>query len=774
MRRWGNVILCVGIGLTAAGCPKGNGDYSQARKAETLQDLDTALQYYQKAYNSDPKNAAYRIKLDQIRFEASQFHVKQGLKLKEKGDLQAAIGEFQRATTIDPTNEAAAQEMRKTLSMIAEQNRQTDAQASPEESESEYAAAPPELKPLSNTPINLKASDDAKVIFTTIGKLAGIGVIFDTDFAPRRIAVDFSNLTLEQALWLACIQSKAFWKPVTENTIFIIQDTAQKHRDYDETVVKTFYLSNITQPQDLTDIANGLRQVAEIKKIQQLNSQNAIIVRDTPDKIAIAKKLIDDIDKARPEVVVQIEVLSASTDRLRDLGVLPGQSASIAFNPPATTTSNNNNNGSGSGTTTNNALPLKGFHFSTADYSVTLPGATANFILTDTATKVIQNPEIRSVDGQPAKLRIGSRVPIATGSFQAGVGVGTSAVNPLVNTQFTYYDVGVNIDVTPHVHPNHEISMKLTVEVSQVIGQQAIGGIQQPVFGQNKIDQDIRLREGETSILGGLFQQIDSSTLNGIPGLSQIPFMQYLVSDKKKDHQESDVLIVLTPRIVRLPDWTKANLRSIYAGSEQNVQVKKESEIRTPTAPPAAQTQPAQPAQTPNNGAAAAVNPAAAPATGQTGAGPNAASPNPPAPADATTARVRFEPGALNLKPGQTAVLGVAVDNVTDLFAIPMMLQFDPNVISIEEVQHGAFLSGGNQEIAIVQRLDTEHGQAIISATRQPNTQGVNGSGTLLGLVIKGKAAGTAKISIVQVNARDSQQKVIPLVTGEATVQVQP
>jgi len=765
MRRWGNVVLCVGIGLVAAGCPKGGTDYNQARKAETLQDLDTALQYYQKAYNSDPKNAAYRIKLNQIRFEASQFHVKQGLKLKEKGDLQAAIAEFQRATTIDPTNEAAAQEMRKTLSVIAEQNRQTDAQASPEENESAYASAPPELKPLSNAPINLRASDDAKVIFNTIGKLAGIGVIFDTDFAPRRIAVDFNNVTLDQALWLACIQSKAFWKPVTENTIFIIQDTAQKHRDYDETVVKTFYLSNITQPQDLTDIANGLRQVAEIKKIQQLNSQNAIIVRDTPDKIAIAEKLINDIDKARPEVVIQVEVLSASTERLRDLGVNPGQSASLAFNPPTTTTNNN------STTTPNTSLPLKGFHFSTADYSVTLPGATANFILTDTATKIIQNPEIRSVDGQAARLRIGSRVPIATGSFQAGVGVGTTAVNPLVNTQFTYIDVGVNIEITPHVHPNHEVSMKVSIEVSQVTGQQAIGGISQPIIGQQKFEQEIRLREGEVSILGGLFQQIDSATLNGIPGLSQIPFLQYLTSDKKKDHQENDVLVVLNPRIVRLPDWSKANLRSIYAGSEQNVQVKKESEIRTPSAPAPA---PTQPAQTPNNGTGA-VNQLTAPSIPPAGAAPNGAQSNSAAAGtDATTSRVRFEPGALNLKPGQTAVLGVAVDNVTDLFAIPMMLQFDPNVISIEEVQHGAFLSGGNQEIAIVQRVDTEHGQAIISATRQPNTQGVNGSGTLLGLVIKGKAAGTAKISIVQVNARDSQQKVIPLVTGEATVQVQP
>ncbi len=763
MRRWGNVILCVGIGLAAAGCPKGGGEYNQARKAENLQDLDTALQYYQKAYNSDPRNAAYRIKLNQVRFEASSFHVKQGQKLREKGDLQGAIGEFQRAATIDPTNDAAAQEVSKTLQMIAEKNQQADAAAGPNATdEGAYAEAPPTLKPLSNAPINLKASDDAKVIFTTLGKLAGIGVIFDTDFAARRIQVDFNNITLEQALALACIQSKAFWKPVTENTIFVIQDTAQKHRDYDETVVKTFYLSNITQPQDLTDIANGLRQVAEIKKIQQLNSQNAIIVRDTPDKIAIAEKLINDIDKARPEVVVNIEVLSASTDRLRDLGVLPGQSASIAFNPPTTTSSSSTGTGTGTGSTTSNALPLKGFHFSTADYSVTLPGATANFILTDTATKVIQNPEIRSVDGQPAKLRIGSRVPIATGSFQAGVGVGTTAVNPLVNTQFTYYDVGVNIDVTPHVHPNHEVSMKISVEVSQVIGQQAIGGIQQPIFGQNKIDHDIRLREGETSILGGLFQQIDSSTLNGIPGLSQIPFMQYLVSDKKKDHQESDVLIVLTPHIVRLPDWTKANLRTISTGSEQNVQVRKESEVRTPSTPAPAPQNP-----TPNGAAAANPNLAQASAVPAPG--------NAQPAADAANApRVRFEPGAISAKVGQPVTIGIAVDNVADLFAIPMMLQFDPNVISVEEVQHGSFLSGGNQEIAVVQRVDAEHGQAIISATRQPNTPGVSGSGTLLGLVVKGKAPGTAKISIVQVNARDSQNKPIPLVTGEATIQVQP
>jgi general secretion pathway protein D len=393
-------------------------------------------------------------------------------------------------------------------------------------------------------------------------------------------------------------------------------------------------------------------------------------------------------------------------------------------------------------------------HLSTKDYSITLPGAAANAVLTDTYTRIIQNPEIRAIDGQPAKLRVGDRVPIATGSFQAGVGVGTSSINPLVNTQFTYQDVGVNVDITPRVHPNREVSMKVMIEVSSVTGTSTIGGIDQPIISQRKIEHEIRLKEGEVNILGGLIERSDTKTLNGWPGLSKIPFMRYFFSDDKNDHQENEVLIVLTPRIVRMPDWTKTNLRPLYSGSETNIQVKRESDVRTPaTTPPQNPKTPEQPgAPQPNN----------------------VPQPNSEASRGASGARMRFEPQTLSLKPGQTVVVGIVVENVTDLFSIPLLLQYNPAVISVEEVQHGGFLSGGTQEIAIVQRVDKEHGQAIISATRQPNTPGVNGTGTLLGLVIKGVAQGSSNLTIVQVNAKDSQQKAIPLVTAEATLQVQP
>ena len=331
-------------------------------------------------------------------------------------------------------------------------------------------------------------------------------------------------------------------------------------------------------------------------------------------------------------------------------------------------------------------------------------------------------------------------------------------MNPLVNTQFTYLDVGVNVNITPRVHPNHEVSLKVSIEVSQVNSFQTIGGIQQPVIGQRKIEHDIRLREGEVNILGGLFEHIDSKTVNGWPGFAQIPFVKYLTATNNNDVRENDVLIVLIPRIVRMPDWTRANLRPISTGVEQNITTRRESDIRTPASAPAQQA----PAQQP---------PAAQVPVQQTpGAGPGAVADT--SGANVQGARLRFDPQTVNLAPGQTATLGISIDNVADLYSIPMILQFDPTVISVQDIQHGGFLSSGNQEIAIVKGGDESKGQLMIAATRQPNTPGVSGSGTLLGIVVKALKPGATQLSIVQVNAKDSQQKPLPLLTGEATIQV--
>jgi len=780
MRRSCIVILCVGMGVFAVGCPKGQTEYSKGRKAETIEDYDAALEYYQKAVKSEPNNAEYKIRLNQTRFQAGEQHIKLGLKQRENGDLQGAAAQFQRAQMDDPSSAVAGQELKKTLAMIVEQQHAADNARLPAENDTEkYMSEPPQLKPLSNVAITYKASADAKVVFDTIGKLAGLTVIYDADFPARRITVDLNNLTLEQALEVVSLESKAFTKAITENIIMVIPDQAAKRKDYEEEVLKTFYLSNTVTPQDLTEILTGLRQLFDLKRVQQLNSQNAIIIRATPDVLKLVGKVLDDIDKAKPEVVVQVEVLEARSDRLRVLGIQPGQTASIAINPNATTTTPGTVTGGAGGTattstTTNNITLNTLAHLNGSDYVVTLPNFTANAVLTDTFTKIIQNPELRSVDGQQAKLKIGDRIPIATGSFQAGVGVGSvgtaGLVNPLVNTQFQYQDVGVNIDMTPRVHPNHDVSLKIKIEVSSVTGTSTIGGISQPIISQRVVEHDIRLGDGEAYILGGLIQRTDTKTLNGWPGLAKIPVIRYLFSSDSVEHQEDEVLIMLIPHIVRLPDWTKENLRGIYSGSDADIKVKLESEARTPT------PQVPKPASQVPGGVApgAAAGPGAVAPAGA----PNPAAMNAP---QGQPGKLRFEPQALSLKVGETKTIAVVVENVSDLFSIPMLLQYNPAIISIEDVQHavsegqhGGFLSGGTQEIAIVKSLNAEKGQGIISATRQPNTQGVSGSGTLLGIVIKGIAPGSSNLTITQQNAKDSQQRPIPLVTNEATVQVQP
>src|SRR5208282_3333364 len=474
------------------------------------------------------------------------------------------------------------------------------------------------------------------------------------------------------------------------------------------------------------------------------------------------EKVLRDIDRAKPEVVVQVSVLQAESDRARQLGITPGSSVVLSFTPNNGTGANNNNNNGSTSSSTLPSLTLQQLgHLSSADYSITLPGASAMAPLTDTTTKIIDNPEIRMVDGQPAKLKIGDRIPVATGSFQAGLGATSTAgvINPLVNTQFQYQDVGVNIDITPRVHLNREVSLKVVVEVSSVTGNVNIGGISQPIISQRKIEQDVRLKEGEVSVLGGLFERTQSKTITGWPGFDKIPFLRYFFTGESIDNEENEVLITLQPQIVRLPELTVDNLRSLSTGSDTNIQVRREPDAQVPATPAVAPS--------PTGAPPAAGVPAPAPAVRP--AAPASAVPE----AGERTTKLRFEPSTVTVKAGDTAMIGLVIDDAKDLYSLPVLISFNPSVVMVEEIRQGGFLSGGGQPVALVQRVDKERGQAIISAARPPNTGGVSGTGTILGIVVRGVAKGTSPLSIIQVSARDSQQKPIPMVSTEASIQVQ-
>src|SRR3984957_12150556 len=481
--------------------------YSKGQDAEARQNFEVAYGFYKQAYDLKPKDLRYRASFERVRFEAAAAIVHQGQGLREEGKWPEAAAMFQKALNIDPSLFIAKQELTKTLKMINDKaNPQPQAAGPPSSLERKLADAsgPMELATISTVPITVKMiGQKSDVVFRTIGQLAGINVLFDSEYIPKQISVELNGVTMEEALEITALESKTFWRPVTSNTIFVAQDNPAKRKELEQSVLKTFYLTNLSQRTELQDVVYAIRAVLDVQRVQQLLSQNAVVVRGTPDQIALAEKLVDDLDKARPEVIIDIAVMQVSKDKSRTLGLSPPTSATVTLQSNINTATATTNSTTGTTTTpsSNGGLELNTLgNLNATDFQVTIPSANLSAVMSDSDTKTLQNPQVRALDNQKATLKIGERVPVATGSFQPGIGgVG---INPLVNTQFQYLDVGVNIDVTPHVHADREVTLKISMEISSVVSQASIGGISQPIIGQKKIEHEIRLKDGESSLIG--------------------------------------------------------------------------------------------------------------------------------------------------------------------------------------------------------------------------------------------------------------------------------
>ncbi|HXE74298.1 MAG TPA: cohesin domain-containing protein [Candidatus Xenobia bacterium] len=773
------------LALVSLACPKGGSEFDKGKEAELRKDYDTALIQYERALQSDPGNPIYQARAQRMRFYAAQMHVDRGHKLRDQGLLEPAAAEFEKALAIDPSSFVAEQELRRTLEMIVAQ-RQAQAQAGQKEEEQrtgpplvafdQVPEGPIQLRPLSRAPLDLRMTEDAKRIFESIGKLAGINVIFDPEFQPRRITVELDRATLEQALDVASLMTKSFWKAVTPNTIMVIPDNAAKRRAYEEQIIKTFYLSNTMQAAELNEAVQLIRAILDVKRISPSTANNAIIIRDTPDKVAVAEKIIRDIDQARPEVQIQVTILGARRDRLRDLGIVPSSTVPLIFTPRSSVQPEN---APGTGTSTTDAITVGNLgRLSSQDYSLVLPSATAMALLTDSTTKVLQSPEIRATDMQTAKLRIGDKVPYATGSFSAA-SVGGVGVNPLVNTQFQYQDVGVNVDVTPRVHSNREVSMKVKVEVSNVSGRVNIGGFEQPIFGQRIVEHDVRLREGETSILGGIIDTSTRVSIEGWPGLAQIPILRWLFSSETKELQETEVLIALTPRIIRLPEIGAMNVRPLAVGTDEQVYLPRTGEATPETTPEEPPKQEEKPPTTTTPGVVPPAQPQQQPPTPRPPAPQAQTQPQAPGPAPAATSvaaatplRIAFQPAQSRLKVGAQAAVEVTLSNAKDVFSVPFQFSFDPKVVELVEVHHGGFMAG-DQPATLVHRVDKEAGTAIVSISRPPGTGGVSGSGIMVTLLFRGVAAGRSPIQIQNVLARDAKQQPLNVEASVAELVVE-
>jgi general secretion pathway protein D len=760
------LLLLFAVVTLPAIADKAKDFYAKGQDAEARQNYEAAYGFFKQAYDLKPKDLRYRTAFERNRFEAAAAIVHKGQKLREEGKLDEAVAEFQKALAIDPSLFIAKQELERILKIINDQRNPPPQAAGPPvglERKVHDAAGPVELAPISNIPITVKMlAQKSDVVYHTIGQLAGINVLFDPDYTARVINVDLNGVTLEEALEITALESKTFWRPVTQNTIFVAQDTPAKRKELEQSVLKTFYLTNLSLPTELQDVVNAIRAVLDVQRVQQLLSQNALVVRGTPDQIALAEKLVEDLDKAHPEVIVDIAVMQISKDKSRTLGLSPPTSASVALQSNLNTTTPTTTGTTTTGVSTSTGSSNTGLELNTlgslnaTDFQVTIPSANLSAVMGDTDTKLIQNPQVRSLDGQKASLKIGERLPVATGSFQPGIGgVG---INPLVNTQFQYIDVGVNIDVTPHVHSDREVSLKISMEISSEIGQANIGGITQPIIGQKKVDLgEIRLKDGESSLIGGILDDSQTRSLSGIPGLAQIPILKYLFGQTTTDHSSDETVFAITPHVIRGTDVSEINQRAIDIGTANTI------ELRHVSRPQAAGT--ATPGQMPSQPA----NPSIQPQPNQAAAG------QPPAPNSAAngTPSFLFDPPTIQAVKGNTFAVNLLISGAQNVHSVPVQLNYNPKMLQLVNVSNGGFLSQDGQAVALVHREDETIGQSQITATRPPGAGGVSGQGSVITLTFQAKADGQSPLTITRGGARDPGLQAITVNGAQAAVTVQ-
>jgi general secretion pathway protein D len=760
--------------------------------AEAHQDWDTAYEAYHQALLKSPKDLRYKARYERMKFQAAVSHVDRGRVLRQSGDLTGALNEFTRALQIDPSNQTASQEIDQVQPLLKQQQSQPSGASPPQEQMSNQdeilrnlgsIAGPVELKPLSNDPIPaIHMVEDVKVIYQAIGKAAGFNVLFDPDYTSKRIPVDLTNVSWSDALHIVGALAGTFYKPVTSNTIFVAQNTRTKRTDLDEQAVQTFYLTNASQQADENEVTQALRNVLDPStKVNLVPSQNAIVVRATPDQLLLAQKLLNDLDRARPEVVVDVAILEVNRDRMRNLGITLPQSISIQPQAsPSTTTSSSSSSSTTTTTTTPSNFTLNTLaNLNATNFAVTVGPGTLTALLSDADTRLLQNPSIRATDGQRATLKIGSKIPVATGSYNAGVSTGVASIG--VQTQFTYLDVGVNIDMTPTVHYDREVSLKLKVEVSSQTSSVTISGVTEPVISQRISEQTIQLKEGEPSILAGIITRQDNRGVSGTPGLGELPFFKYFFSTQSRETQRDEIVFLLIPHIVRESVLTRINTRAIDTGTGQSIELRRANITADQAAAdlalpvnPRRPTQAGQPTSAANAAAAMVQQlqqqsqPIAPPTTpGQILNTPPGQTPN----TGGLPISFTVNAPATNQPVGSTFQVAIMLNGARDVYSVPLQVQFNPSVLELVNVDAGDLLSRDGQAVSIVHR-DEGNGLVTISTSRPPNVAGVNGQGSIATLTFKATAAGDSNLALVKVGARNSAQANLPAVGSQAVVHV--
>jgi type II secretory pathway component GspD/PulD (secretin) len=823
------------LAAIAAGCAAG----SAFRRGESLMrsgDLDMAVASYRKAVQADPDNAHYKIALQRAMLAASRMHVERARQYEQMEQLEAALGEYKLASEYDPSNRlvtAKVADLDRTIRERVEASRPKPAIQLARE-RARAATTPAPLLNL-NTPLRAIRYNNASLreILGAIGASTGINVTYDRQYQDRQYTVQLDGETLEQALNQILSVNQLSYKVLSERSILVFDDNAQKHGLYDDQVIQTFYLSNA----DATELAQLLSQafrppgIAVQPAIAPNKTANSITIRATAPVVSIFERIIQQNDKPRAEIVVDIEIMEVNRARVKSYGLnlseyalggifSPEVSPSSVTTPSTSTTTTGgvtnpitNQPTTTTTTTAGKSTPPSQVQspppfnlntitrgITTADFYTAVPTAIVKFLESDINTKLVAKPQLRGAEGTKLTFKVGDQIPVISTSYLpiAGGGAGT---NPL--SSYNYKDVGVTVEITPRVTLEGEILLDVNIINNSRGSDVNIGGVNIPSFGNREVNTRLRLRDGESNLLAGLLREDERKSLTGFPGAIHVPVLQQLFSQNDEQITQTDVIMLLTPHVVRSPEITEADLRPIFIGSQQNlalgglppllapppaeaapapapagatpsigqttprgtISVPPGSSpipgtVVVPTPTPAPATPPPAPfappppvvtpapqtsPQTPPPGAAA-TPPAAPAATPPAAAAQNADAPPTTSPGFGV-AQVIVSPPAGVLRVGQGPYnIPISITGAQRLSTVTLTLTFDNRFLRVRTVQEGSFLRSGGANVTFSQQVN---GNRIdITISRGADATGVSGTGLLAAILFDAIAPGTGTLTL--------------------------
>jgi general secretion pathway protein D len=816
MIRLGIVIVVAAVLSAGCGASRAFGRGDSAARAG---DWDTAVEFYRRAAQEDPDNPNYQIALERAMLNASSRHLDEARVFEARGQLEDALREYRRASELDPPNRLVAgkvSEMERRIRDLSEANRP---QPSIQRMREVARQSAPLLNPASRDPIDVVFNNaGVRDILNSIGMAAGINITYERDFQDRPYTVNLRGVTFEEALTQILAANTLFYKVINTRTIMVIPDNAQKRAAYEEQVIRTFFISHA----DATELVQTLNQVIRIPAIAVQpvlaanKTANTITVRGTANVVSIIERMIEANDNPRAEVLIDVQILEVNRTRFRQLGIdLGTYTINAGFSPEqrgiTSASPGDDDTPATPGGVTSTPFNLNTITrgVSTSDFYLAVPSAVLRFLETDDETRLIAKPQLRGAEGQKITLNLGDEVPVPSTVFTP-LAAGGPSTQPL--TSFNYRTIGVIVEMTPRVTFENEIILDLLVESSTLGGNSTVGGQDLPSFGARRVNTRLRLRDGESNLLAGLLREDERRTLRGMPGLMRLPVLRSIFGHTQTDIGQTDIVMLLTPRIIRTHELSQTDVSPIYIGTQQALGlggppplIAAQPEATEPapaagaaapsmtvppgggtpapvTAPAAGTPAPALvPPIPPGGGVAPQLPPGSSPIPGTTTQPPPPPQgttgqtvppvPAPTEPPQSTLPPPAATPQTLATPPAGTAAAGggqvflsppgtdfrvgggpytvpVSITGASMVSGMTLTVTFNPSALRVRSIQEGSFMRSGGVNATFTQQVDAASGRIDIAIMRAGDATGVSGTGLLAAILFDAMGGGAANLTV--------------------------